>query len=103
MSECQKGRNKRIAKTRARVEHPFAQMRHMGGKLIRTIGQVRATVAMTMMASCYNLKRLAKFLDDGVGCVLQVRGMPARGQCVRNGGKNAIEEAMLLKKKWVGL
>ena len=66
MSECQKGRNKRIAKTRARVEHPFAQMRHMGGKLIRTIGQVRATVAMTMMAACYNLKRLAKFLDDGV-------------------------------------
>ena len=66
MSECQKGRNKRIAKTRARVEHPFAQMRHMGGKFIRTIGQARATVAMTMMAACYNLKRLAKCLDDGV-------------------------------------
>ena len=66
LSECRKGRNKRIAKTRARVEHPFAQMRHMGGKLLRTIGQARATVAMTMMAACYNLKRLAKFLDDGV-------------------------------------
>ncbi len=65
LSECQKGRNQRIAKTRARVEHPFAQMRHMGGKLIRTIGQARATVAMTMMAVCYNLKRLAKFLGDG--------------------------------------
>ena len=38
----------------------------MGGKFIRTIGQARATVAMTMMAACYNLKRLAKFLDDGV-------------------------------------
>ena len=23
-------------------------------------------MAMTMMAACYNLKRLAKFLDDGV-------------------------------------
>ncbi|RKR70111.1 IS5 family transposase [Acidovorax sp. 94] len=66
LSECQKGRNKRIAKTRARVEHPFAQMRHMGGKLVRTIGQARATLAMTMMATRYNLKRLAKFLDDGV-------------------------------------
>jgi len=66
LSPCQQGRNKRIAKTRARVEHPFAQMRHMGGKLIRTIGQARATVAMTMMATCYNLKRLAKFLDDQV-------------------------------------
>lgn len=66
LSQCRKGRNKRIAKTRARVEHLFAQMRHMGGKFIRTIGQVRATAAMTMMAACYNLKRLAKFLDDGV-------------------------------------
>ena len=39
LSECQKGRNKRIAKTRARVEHPFAQMRHMGGKFIRTMAR----------------------------------------------------------------
>lgn len=66
LSDCQKGRNKRIAKTRARVEHPFAQMRHMGGKIIRTMGQARATAAMTMKAACYNLKRLARFLEDGV-------------------------------------
>ena len=62
----QKGRNKRIAKTRTRMEHPFAQMRHLGVKLIRAIGQVRVTVAMTMMAACCNLKRLAKLLDDEV-------------------------------------
>lgn len=60
LSECQKKRNTRIARTRARVEHPFAQIQHMGGKLIRTIGQARATVAMTMMATCYNIKRLAR-------------------------------------------
>ena len=66
LSECQKGRNKRIAKTRARGEHPFAQMHHMGGKIIRTIGQARATAAMTMKAACYNIKRLARFLHDGV-------------------------------------
>jgi len=66
LSECQKKRNTRIARIRARVEHPFAQMQHMGGKLIRTIGQARATVAMTMMATCYNIKRLAGFLKDGV-------------------------------------
>lgn len=65
LSECQKGRNKRIAKARVRVEHPSAQMRHMGGKFIRTIGQARAIVAMTMMATCDNLKRPAKFLDHG--------------------------------------
>lgn len=38
----------------------------MSGKPIRTIGQARATVAMTMMATCYNIKRLARFLKDGV-------------------------------------
>jgi len=66
LSDCQKKRNQRIARIRARVEHPFAQIKHMGGKLVRTIGQARATAAMTMMAACYNIKRLAKFLSDGV-------------------------------------
>jgi IS5 family transposase len=86
LSECQKGRNKRIAKTRARVEHPFAQMRHMGGKFIRTIGQARATVTMTMMAACYNIKRLAKFLDDGVDAFY--RNKPSKTE-VRLQGANA--------------
>ena len=73
LSECQQKRNRRIAKTRARVERPFAQIRHMGGKLIRTIGQARATAAMALMAACYNLKRLAKFLDDGVDAFFKVQ------------------------------
>lgn len=38
----------------------------MGGKLIRTIGQVRANFAMTMVAVCYNLKRLAYFQWAGI-------------------------------------
>ena len=38
----------------------------MGGKLIRTIGQARASFAMTMMAACYNLKRLAYFQRAGI-------------------------------------
>lgn len=92
-----------IAKTRARVEHPFAQMRLMGGELIGTIGQAGEKVAITMMAAYYNLKRPAKFLDDGVdvfynSCASKMRGMPARGQCLGNRGKNALEEANLLKK-----
>ena len=66
LSECQKRRNQRIASKRARVEHAFAGIRHMGGKFVRTIGQARATVAMTMMAACYNMKRLASFLERGV-------------------------------------
>ena len=38
----------------------------MGGKFVRSIGQARATATMTMMAACYNLKRLASFLENGV-------------------------------------
>ena len=42
-------------------------MLQMGGaSSFAPLGQARATVAMTMMAACYNLKRMAKFLDDGV-------------------------------------
>lgn len=66
LSVCQQRRNQRIAKTRARVEHIFAAIDQMGGKLIRTIGQVRANFAMTMMAACYNLKRLAYFSRAGI-------------------------------------
>lgn len=58
LSERQKERNRRIATVRARVEHVFGSIAQMGGKLLRTIGHARADFAMTMMAVCYNLKRL---------------------------------------------
>ena len=66
--------------------YPFAWMRHMGGKLIRTIGQARATVAMTTMATCYNLKRLDKYLDDGVEAFY--KACPSKSE-VRTQGANA--------------
>ena len=46
--------------------HVIAAIRHMGGKFIRTIGQARASTAMTMMAACYNLKRLASLFENKV-------------------------------------
>ena len=66
LSECQQRRNRRIAKTRVRVEHVFAAIEQMGGKLLRTIGQARANFAMTMMAACYNLKRLVYLQRAGI-------------------------------------
>ena len=39
---------------------------HRGGKLLRTIGQMRANFAMTMMAACYNLKRRVYFQEAGI-------------------------------------
>ncbi len=66
LSDCQQRRNKRIAKTRARVEHVFGAIEQMGGKLLRTVGRARANFAMTMMAACYNLKRLVYFQEAGI-------------------------------------
>lgn len=66
LSECQQRRNQRIAKTRARVEHVFGAIEQMGGKLVRSIGQARANFAMTMMAACYNVKRLVYFQRAGI-------------------------------------
>lgn len=66
LSDCQQRRNVRIAKTCACVEHMFASIEQMGGKLIRSVGQARANFAMTMMAACYNLKRLVCFRRAGI-------------------------------------
>jgi hypothetical protein len=51
---------------RARIEHVFAAIAQMGGKLIRTIGQARADFGMTMMALCYNIKRLTYLKTAGI-------------------------------------
>ncbi len=75
-SECQKGRNQRITKKRSKVEHVFAGIRHLEGEFVRTIGQARAMVEMTMMAACYNMKRLAWFLHPGVDAFFK----PATGK-----------------------
>ena len=66
LSDCQERRSRRIAKTRALVEHVLGSIAQMGGKLIRTIGESRASFAMTMMAACYNLKRLTCLKVAGV-------------------------------------
>ena len=58
LPDCQERRNRRIAKTRAHVEHVYGGIAQMGGKLVRIVGQARANFAMTMMATCYHLKRL---------------------------------------------
>ena len=44
----------------------FGAIDQMGGKLLRTIGQARANFVITMMAACYNLKRLVCFQKTGI-------------------------------------
>lgn len=58
ISETQKRRNDRIAKTRARIEHVFAGLAQMGGKALRSIGLARATLHLNWKVAAYNLQRL---------------------------------------------
>ena len=66
LSECQKGRNTRIARTRARVEHVFASIEQMGGNVLRCIGIARATLLLNWKAATYNLRRLCSLKTCGV-------------------------------------
>jgi transposase, IS5 family len=55
----QEAANKTRSKVRARVEHVFGnQQVAMGGKFVRTIGIVRATVKIGMQNLAYNMRRL---------------------------------------------
>ena len=55
----QKERNRRRARTRVCVEHVFGhQVTAMGGKLIRTIGVVRARAKIALKNLDYNFQRV---------------------------------------------
>jgi IS5 family transposase len=55
----QEAANKTRSSVRARVEHVFGnQHTSMGGKLVRTIGIVRATMKIGMQNLAYNMRRL---------------------------------------------
>lgn len=58
LSEAQERCNRRIAKPRARVEHVFAGLDQLGGKVLRSIGLARATLHLNWKVATYNLRRL---------------------------------------------
>jgi IS5 family transposase len=66
ISATQEQRNKRIAKTRARVEHIFAGLTQMGDKVVRSIGLARATLHLNWKAAAYNLRRLCYLTEARV-------------------------------------
>lgn len=66
LSNCQKRRNTRIARTRARVEHVFASLEQMGGKGLRSIGLARATLQLNFKVATYNLRRLCSLRTGGI-------------------------------------
>lgn len=66
LSEAQQRRNHRIAKDRAFGEHPFARLAQQGGKCLRTIGLMRATVVIGLKVASHNLMRLARLQSRGI-------------------------------------
>lgn len=66
LSDCQKRRNTRIAKTRSRVEHVFAGLEQLGGKTLRSIGLDRATLQLNLKAATYNIRRLCSLKTCGI-------------------------------------
>lgn len=57
LSEAKQAVNTRRSRTRARVEHVFGRQAQMGGKLVRSIGIVRAQANIGMKNLVYNLQR----------------------------------------------
>jgi hypothetical protein len=58
--------NKRIASPRARVEHVFAGLAQLGGKVLRSIGLARATLHLNWKSAAYNLQRFSYLKEAGI-------------------------------------
>ena len=59
LSEAQTNANRNRSKIRARVEHVFAaQQTALGGRIVRTIGIVRARAKIGLQNLAYNIRRL---------------------------------------------
>src|SRR5471032_424522 len=66
ISEAQQRRNRRIASPRARVEHVFAGLAQLGGKVLRSIGLARATLHLNWKSAAYNLQRFSYLKEAGI-------------------------------------
>ena len=70
LTEKQKESNRKKSKIRAKVEHIFAGLSHMGGKLVRSIGIERASVHIGLKNLTYNFQRLVFWESQrGDNCV----------------------------------
>jgi transposase, IS5 family len=59
LSQAQEAANRKKSKIRARIEHVFgAQETAPGGRIVRTIGIVRARAKIGLANLAYNIRRL---------------------------------------------
>ncbi|MGJ9420271.1 transposase [Massilia sp. CMS3.1] len=86
ISQAQKQRNRRIATPRARVEHVFGALRHMGGNLVRCMGIVRASFALHLKTASWQFidktqayVKMAELLVNARSAVYRYLFQPNRG------------------------
>ena len=61
LRDWEKAGNKSRSRFRARVEHVFGEQRNdMGGRLVRSIGLIRATARIGLKNLAYNMRRLVQ-------------------------------------------
>jgi transposase, IS5 family len=59
LSQAQENTNRRKSRVRARIEHVFgAQQNSLGGRIVRTIGILRAKAKIGLQNLAYNIRRL---------------------------------------------
>jgi transposase, IS5 family len=82
LSEAQANANHNRSKIRARVEHVFAaQQTAQGGRIVRTIGIVRARAKIGLRNLAYNIRRWSALpLHEGGGRVWKARGGQIKGR-----------------------
>ncbi len=66
ISEAQQRRNRRIAKTRARIEQVSASFALMGNRTLRQIGLAPVRLHLYWKVAAYNLQRLVYLEKAGV-------------------------------------
>jgi IS5 family transposase len=79
-------RNRAINRKRLRVEHVFAQLHHLGGKVVRAVTLVRNELAIVLKCAVCNARRLAwlkayaGLSDARPRCVCKTPRQPKTGQ-----------------------
>src|SRR5450755_3403749 len=99
LSKAQENANHQKSKVRARVEHIFgAQQTSPGGRIVRTIGIVRAKAKIGLQNLAYNIRRLVTLQRIAIAAALKpttksslfevplrLRAAPARHRITREG------------------
>lgn len=67
LSKAKQDTNTRRSRVRARVEHVFGRQFAMGGKLLRTIGIIRATATIGIKNLVYNMQRFVHLTSPLAG------------------------------------